>query len=109
MKTIRLDVTSEESVSEAVETIIKAEGRIDVLVNNAGYGSYGAIEDVSLEEARKLGIYGEARMGSAHGNACDFPFSGESFPSELSSCARTQQALSMLIFGWGFSQDSRAK
>lgn len=53
MKPIRLDVTSQESVDEAVEAIIKAEGRIDVLVNNAGYGSYGTVEDVSMEEARK--------------------------------------------------------
>ena len=65
VKPLRLDVTSEESINEAVETLIKAEGRIDVLVNNAGYGSYGAIEDVSIEEARKqfdVNIFGVAML-----------------------------------------------
>ena len=50
---IKMDVTSEESVNEAVEQVIAAEKRIDVLVNNAGYGSYGAVEDVSIDEARR--------------------------------------------------------
>lgn len=36
-----------------VETIVRNEGRIDVLWNNAGYGLYGAVEDVALGEARK--------------------------------------------------------
>lgn len=65
VKPIHLDVTSEEDVTEVVESIIKAEGRIDVLVNNAGYGSYGAIEDVNIEEARKqfdVNIFGVAML-----------------------------------------------
>ena len=53
VKPLKMDVTDEQSVSEAVESIISAEGRIDVLVNNAGYGSYGAVEDVDIAEARK--------------------------------------------------------
>ena len=65
VKPIRLDVTSQESIDEAVAAIVKAEGRIDVLVNNAGYGSYGAVEDVSIEEARKqfdVNIFGVAML-----------------------------------------------
>lgn len=60
-----LDVTNEESMVKCVNTIFKKEGRIDVLVNNAGYGSYGAIEDVPIEEGRRqfdVNIFGLARM-----------------------------------------------
>jgi NAD(P)-dependent dehydrogenase (short-subunit alcohol dehydrogenase family) len=48
-----LDVTDEASMTACVRTVIEETGRIDVLVNNAGYGSFGALEDVPLEEARK--------------------------------------------------------
>ena len=46
---VYLDVTSQESIDACLATV----GPIDVLVNNAGYGSLGAIETVSLEEARR--------------------------------------------------------
>lgn len=62
---IELDVTKEESMSSCVSTIIEREGKIDILINNAGYGSYGAIENVTMEEARKqieVNIFGLARM-----------------------------------------------
>jgi len=50
---LAMDVTEERQRREAVEEILRREGRIDALVNNAGYGSYGALEDVSDEEARR--------------------------------------------------------
>jgi NAD(P)-dependent dehydrogenase (short-subunit alcohol dehydrogenase family) len=48
-----------------VDRVIAEQGRIDVLVNNAGYGSYGALEEVSLDEARRqveVNLFGLARL-----------------------------------------------
>jgi NAD(P)-dependent dehydrogenase (short-subunit alcohol dehydrogenase family) len=53
MDTLALDVTDGDSVAEAIGAIVGKAGRIDALVNNAGYGQYGAIEDVSLPEWRR--------------------------------------------------------
>ncbi|GFP18597.1 hypothetical protein HKBW3S03_00102 [Candidatus Hakubella thermalkaliphila] len=49
--TIRMDVTIDESVNEAVQAILNKTGGIDVLINNAGCALAGAIEDTSPEEA----------------------------------------------------------
>lgn len=50
---IQMDVTIEAEIQNVVDTIIQKEGKIDVLWNNAGYGLYGAVEDIPVEEARK--------------------------------------------------------
>lgn len=49
--TLRIDVTSDQSVNEAVQAILSKTGGIDVLINNAGCALAGAIEDTSSEEA----------------------------------------------------------
>ncbi|MDC3955272.1 oxidoreductase [Polyangium jinanense] len=54
MLPVALDVTSESSVAAAVEAALARFGRIDVLVNNAGYGLIGAVEETSAEDVRRL-------------------------------------------------------
>ena len=52
-KVIKLDLCDSASIKDCVETIKEKEGRIDVLVNNAGFGLGGSIEDLPMEEVRK--------------------------------------------------------
>jgi NAD(P)-dependent dehydrogenase (short-subunit alcohol dehydrogenase family) len=65
VRVLPMDVTDEASMLKAVDDILRAEGRIDVLINNAGFGSYGAIEDVPMAEARyqlEVNVFGAARL-----------------------------------------------
>ncbi len=51
--TLALDVTNAQSIQQAVEAALNAYNRIDVLVNNAGYGTVGAIEEVNDDDIRR--------------------------------------------------------
>ncbi len=62
---VPLDLTDDASIVAAVEHITRDSGKLDGLVNNAGYGSYGSLEDVPLEEGRRqfeVNVFGLARL-----------------------------------------------
>jgi NAD(P)-dependent dehydrogenase (short-subunit alcohol dehydrogenase family) len=62
---LAMDVTSDEDLQRAVRTVLGEQGRIDVLVNNAGFGLYGAAENVPLDRAHyqlEVNLFGPARL-----------------------------------------------
>lgn len=68
IRAVALDVTNPESATYAVKTAVKEFGRIDVLVNNAGYGDMAAVEDVTLEDFKAqmdTNFYGVVYMTKA--------------------------------------------
>jgi NAD(P)-dependent dehydrogenase (short-subunit alcohol dehydrogenase family) len=65
---VRLDVTDDASVSEAVQSVTRKAGAIHILVNNAGYALTGALEETSIEEARQqfeTNFFGVLRVTNA--------------------------------------------
>ena len=65
IKVIKMDLADDASIQAGVFGLLAESGRIDLLVNNAGYGSYGAIEDVPIGEARAqfdVNVFGAIRL-----------------------------------------------
>ena len=65
LKTVQLDVTDDISVKNAIQSITAEANRIDVLVNNAGYGLIGAFEDLAMEEIKdeyETNLFGVIRV-----------------------------------------------
>jgi short-subunit dehydrogenase len=65
IKTAFMDITDDDSIDAVVTSILHTEGRLDILINNAGFGLYGAFEEVSIQEARRqldVNLIGLARL-----------------------------------------------
>ena len=71
-KVVRLDVTDQDSIDAAIDAAMAWKGRIDVLVNNAGFGTVGAIEEIDEDEAHIafdanfFGVYRVIRAALPH-------------------------------------------
>lgn len=62
---IKMDITDDVQVKAAVDHIIEKQRKIDVLVNNAGYATYGSVEETTIEDARRqfeVNLFGLARL-----------------------------------------------
>jgi NAD(P)-dependent dehydrogenase (short-subunit alcohol dehydrogenase family) len=65
---LRMDVTRDDEVRAGIDQILAAESRLDVVVNNAGFGIAGAVEDTSIDEARaqfETNVFGAMRVCAA--------------------------------------------
>ena len=68
IRVVQLDVTDENSIKRAIESILSEAGRIDLLVNNAGYVLTGAFEDIGMDEIKSLyetNVFGVIRVTQA--------------------------------------------
>lgn len=95
---ICLDVTDAKAVRASVEHIIQTKGRIDVLVNNAGYGQLGAIECVSMEAARQqfeVNVFGYAYFMHAV-----LPYMREQKSGKIINISSILGRIAIPGFGW---------
>jgi len=99
LKLIQLDVTDDRSVKDAVQKIVLEKGRIDVLVNNAGYGLFGAFEDLAMDEIKaqfETNFFGVIRARSK-GTCTYLIMRSNSFDKTLAACSIITKTVISLI------------
>jgi len=108
IKILAMDVTDDASMQAGIEAIIAEFGRIDVLVNNAGYGSYGAVEDVQMEEARAqfdVNVFGAVRLIQFARSSTSRRWAARSIPHLVPgiTAPNSRWRQSATAFAWKFS------
>jgi len=93
-----LDVTDQESINKAFEKVSQPSGRLDVLVNNAGYGGFGVIEGISEEDARRqfdVNVFGAMEVIKAA-----LPMMRSQASGKIIQLASVVSDVSMPVSGW---------
>lgn len=65
---LQMDVRNDEQVQAGIQQVLDEQGRIDVLINNAGYGEYATIENIKIEDLKNqfdVNLFGYARLQQA--------------------------------------------
>lgn len=95
---LAMDVTNPADVERAVRTVLDEQHRIDVLVNNAGIGLYGAVEDVPLDRARHL--FDVNLFGVAHLTRLVLPHMRERGSGSIVNVSSIAGEISLPLGGW---------
>ena len=95
---LQMDVTQDEEVKNGIARVIAEQGRIDVLINNAGYGAYGAIEETPIGEVQyqfDVNVFGYGRLIQAV-----LPHMRDKRDGRIINVASLVSHLSTPIIGW---------
>jgi len=98
IRILQMDVTDDIAIQCGIDEIIKKEGRLDILINNAGFGLFGAVEDVPLEEAKyqmEVNVFGLARL-----TQLVLPYMRKQKSGKIVNITSTGGKLSSPLGGW---------